>query len=87
VKLYFNHESGTMKMFTDKSQYPYKIAQHIKEFEIFNNDITKGIEEGNNSRQLFGENFENFNKEFDTKFDRSKIQVKQEIRTLPKPSL
>ena len=62
LKMYFNQDSGTMKIFTDKSQYPYKIGKHIKEFEIINNDITKGIEEGNNSRQLFDQYFENFNK-------------------------
>jgi hypothetical protein len=86
LKLYFSHESGTMKIFTHKSQYPYKIAKHIKEFEIVNNDITKGIEEGNNSRQLFDKYFENFNKEFDIKFNNKDIEMKKEIRTLPKPT-
>ena len=87
VKLYFNHEAGALKLFSDKSQYPYKIGKHMKEFEIINNDITKGTEEPNNSRHLFDQNFGNFNKEFDTKLDHSDHQTRRDIRTLPKPNI
>ena len=59
----------------------------MKEFEIINNDITKGTEEPNNSRHLFDQNFGNFNKEFDTKLDHSDHQTRRDIRTLPKPNI
>ena len=48
-----------------------------------NIDITKGIEEGNNSRDLFNGSFENFNFEFSSKFDASDQVQKKQVRTLP----
>jgi hypothetical protein len=46
-------------------------------------DITKGIEDGNNSRNLFSSELGNFNKEFEDAFDHENKKMKKEARTLP----
>jgi len=42
-----------MKLFKEKSIYPYELGTQIKELEIINKDIHKGDEESNNMRDLF----------------------------------
>jgi hypothetical protein len=42
-----------MKIFTKKEDYPYKLGLRVKELDIIFNDISKGDEDGNNSRDLF----------------------------------
>lgn len=84
LKLFYDQDNGNkLKIFTEKIKYPYKLGHQVKEFEIVTNDITKGIEEGNNSRDLFDEEFKNFNMEFCPKFDASNKDMRDEARTLP----
>ena len=72
LKIYYDRENeGKLKAFTEKEKYPYKLGYQAKEYEIVNIDITKGIELGNNSRDLFNGNLMHFNEEFTASFDPS----------------
>jgi hypothetical protein len=55
LKFYVDQETddNKMKIFTKKEEYPYKLGLRVKELDIIFNDISKGDEDGNNSRDLF----------------------------------
>jgi hypothetical protein len=69
LRLYVDQESEKVKLFASKDKYPYELGLQTKELEIIFNDISKGDEDGNNSRDLFSKPFENFNKEHEDFFD------------------
>lgn len=53
LKLYIDQDTASMKAFSSKEKYPYKLGTQIKELEIINRFINKGDEESNNMRDLF----------------------------------
>ena len=52
-----------MRLFSHKEQYPYTLGIQLKEHQVISTDITKGIEQSNNSRGLFKGQLSNFNSE------------------------
>jgi hypothetical protein len=83
LRLYVDQKSDKLKLFTEKEKYPYDLGFQTKELDIIFNDITKGDEDGNNSRDLFNKDLANFNMEYAADYDPSdKVAVKNS-RTLP----
>lgn len=71
LKLFVDQETSDnkLKMFTAQEDYPYKLGLQVKELDIIFNDISKGDEDGNNSRDLFNGNLDMFNMEFKPGFN------------------
>ena len=68
LRLYVDLDTNKLRV-SDVSRYPYALGLQAKEVDIVHNDITKGDEQGNNSRDLFMEPLGNFNLEFTEECD------------------
>ena len=63
LRLFVDLDTNKLRV-SDVGRYPYALGLQAKEVDIVHNDITKGDEQGNNSRDLFMEPLGNFNLEF-----------------------
>lgn len=85
LRFYVDQENDDhkMKIFTKKEEYPYKLGLQVKELDIIFNDISKGDEDGNNSRDLFNQDLDMFNLEYKPGFNPQNKEMVIKARTLP----